>query len=108
MKIDEYEHIQYLVSLIVQKLQPLKVYLFGSFAEGRNTPDSDYDFYIVIPDSDKRNPLDLITEAQRSLRHKKNRHVDVLIGTKSHFDSMKKKGITVESDVAQNGVVIYG
>ena len=108
MKIEEYEHIKYLASLIVQKLQPLKIYLFGSFAEGRNTVDSDYDFYVVVPDSEQRNMLDLITEAQRSLRHKKNRPVDVLIGKQSYFDRLKNAGLTVESDVARNGIVIYG
>ena len=108
MKIDEYDHIARLAALIAQRLRPIKVYLFGSFAEGRNTADSDYDFYVVVPDSDRRNTLDLITEAQRSLRHRKNRPVDVLVGTQSHFDQLKDKGITVESDVARNGVVVYG
>ena len=108
VKIDEYEHITHLASLIAQRLKPLKVYLFGSFAEGRNTADSDYDFYVVVPDSDQRNTLDLITEAQRSLRHRKNRPVDVLVGTQSHFDRLKNVGITVESEVARNGVVVYG
>ena len=108
MKIDEYEHIKYLASLIVQRLRPLKIYLFGSFAEGRNTVDSDYDFYVVMPDSETRNTLDLITEAQRSLRHRKNRPVDVLIGTQSHFDKLKDTGMTVESDVAKRGIVVYG
>ena len=108
MKIDEYDHIKYLASLIVQRLQPLRIYLFGSFAEGRNTEDSDYDFYVVMPDSEERNTLDLITEAQRSLRHRKKRPVDVLIGKQSHFEKLKNAGLTLESDVARKGVIVYG
>lgn len=108
LDIDEYDHIKDLAAIIAKKLQPLKIYLFGSFAEGRNQADSDYDFYIVMPDSDTRNPLDLMTEAQRSLRHRKKRPVDVLVGKQSRFEKLKNAGITVESDIAKKGVVIYG
>lgn len=31
----------------IDKLTPIKIYLFGSFANGGETSDSDFDFYIV-------------------------------------------------------------
>ena len=33
---------------IVDQLSPLKVYLFGSYADGSFKEDSDYDFYVVV------------------------------------------------------------
>lgn len=43
MPMDEIEELK---NNFVKDLLPMKVYLFGSFAEGRANEDSDYDFYI--------------------------------------------------------------
>ena len=32
----------------VECLSPIKIYLFGSFAEGKQNENSDFDFYIVL------------------------------------------------------------
>ena len=108
MKIDDYEHIDFLASLIAKKLNPLKIYLFGSFAEGKNREHSDYDFYVIMPDDDKRNLLDLMSDAQRSLRHKKKRPVDVLVNRLGTFERLKESPLSVENDVARKGVLLYG
>lgn len=47
------EGIRELADRFVSELSPLKVYLFGSFAEGRENENSDYDFYVVVSDSEK-------------------------------------------------------
>jgi len=107
MQIDEYDHIKYLANLIASRLKPLKIYLFGSFAEQKNTFDSDYDLYVVISDDDRRNLIDLITEAQRAVRHLKKRAVDVLVNRVSTFEEMKNIPFAVENDVAQKGIVVY-
>ena len=108
MKIDEYDHINFLVSLIAKKLNPLKIYLFGSFAEGKNKKDSDYDFYVIVPDDNTRNLLDLMTDAQRSVRHVKQRPVDVLVNNKESFERLKNSPACVESEVEKKGIVLYG
>jgi len=46
----------------VQKLNPLKIYLFGSYAYGNPESDSDYDFYIVVDDS-KYNTYEISVKA---------------------------------------------
>lgn len=35
---------------VVEVMNPLEVWLFGSRAEGRARPDSDYDLLVVLPD----------------------------------------------------------
>ena len=106
--IDEFEHIKFLANTIADSLHPKRIYLFGSFAEGRNTESSDYDFYVVMPDDDKRNTLDLIVSAQKSLRHKKQRAVDILVNRFGTFNLLKDSPLSVENDVATKGVLIYG
>ena len=45
-----------LVRRVVEVMEPVQVWLFGSRAEGRARPDSDYDLLVVVPDdaSDER------------------------------------------------------
>ena len=48
---DEETALQALVDKLVRGLRPQAVYLFGSRAEGRARPDSDFDLVIVLDDS---------------------------------------------------------
>lgn len=59
------------ISAINERLQaaltPTQIYLFGSYARDSATPDSDYDFYVVVPD-DAGNNIELAQKAYRALR----------------------------------------
>ena len=50
MPIDEIEVIK---QKLVDQIKPIGVYLFGSFANGTAYADSDFDFYIIVDDSEK-------------------------------------------------------
>ena len=89
----------------VENLAPVRIYLFGSFAEGRQTEDSDFDFYIVVKDSEK-DIAELTTKAYKSIRRIKQRPVDILVGTQSRFEQ-RKNIPSVESEVNQKGVLLY-
>ena len=82
-----------------------KLYLFGSFANGTSNDNSDYDFYMVIPDDSMR-PLDAINKAYLAMRGLKRKPVDILAGTAEIF-SRRSEGITLERKIAQEGVVLY-
>ena len=47
------QEINELKDSFVDNILPLKIYLFGSMAEGKGNEDSDFDFYIVVDDSQK-------------------------------------------------------
>jgi uncharacterized protein len=49
-----------LVERIVAHLRPEEIWLFGSRAEGRARPDSDYDLLAVLPDDAPESALDLL------------------------------------------------
>ncbi len=49
-----------LVERIVTRLEPEEIWLFGSRAEGRARPDSDYDLLAVLPDDAPESALDLM------------------------------------------------
>lgn len=89
----------------IENLTPVRIYLFGSFAEGKQTEDSDFDFYIVVKDSEK-DIAELTTKAYKSIRRVKQRPVDILVGTQSRFEQ-RKLIPSVENEVEQKGVLLY-
>ncbi len=98
--------IEELKDSFVKDLLPLRIYLFGSFAEGKENIDSDYDFYIVV-DNSQKDMLDLTTKAYKSIRHKRKRPVDIIVNTSEGFESKKLSTVSVEGGVARKGVLLY-
>ena len=90
---------------IVQSLSPERIYLFGSFAEGRATEESDIDIFIVVQD-EPQNLLDLTVQAYRAIRPVRTRAVDIIVGTKDRFESRKNRA-GIESEVAEKGILLY-
>lgn len=99
------QEIEELKEQFINQLTPLKIYLFGSFANETYTEESDFDFYIIVDDKVK-DLKDLTTQAYRSIRKIKNRPVDIIIGTESRFED-RKKFPSVENEVSQKGVLLY-
>ena len=88
-------------------LLPKRIYLFGSFAEGKQNADSDFGFCIIVDDSEK-DMLGLTARAYKSIRHKQRRAVDVIVNTERTFEDRKTRLLSVENEVARKGVLLYG
>lgn len=97
--------IEILKDCFVKQLSPLKVYLFGSCAEGTDSHDSDFDFYIIVPD-EQTDTLELAARAYKAVRKVKKRPVDILVGTQSKFEQRKHLS-TVENEVYRKGILLY-
>ncbi|MCL1880772.1 MAG: nucleotidyltransferase domain-containing protein, partial [Oscillospiraceae bacterium] len=82
-----------------------KLYLFGSYAYGTPTEDSDYDFYMVIPNNGMR-PIDASIEAQSSLWGLNVGAVDIVAGTSETF-ARRSIAPTLERKIACEGVMLY-
>ncbi|MCD8099697.1 MAG: nucleotidyltransferase domain-containing protein [Oscillospiraceae bacterium] len=98
--------IEDLKAQLVSSLSPVRIYLFGSFADGTNTEQSDFDFYIVVDDtvSDIANAT---TQAYRAIRQIKRRPVDIVVSSESRFEN--RKGIpSLENEVYRKGILLYG
>ena len=101
------ENIRELAREFVDKVNPLKIVLFGSFARGSYTDDSDYDFYLVIDDG--RDVRETMRQAQRASIYIKKRPVDIVVGTNSRFEMKRKMDYTqmVEGEVERDGILLY-
>lgn len=98
--------IEELKNEFVRELSPVRVYLFGSYANGTYTEDSDLDFYIVVQDSTS-DIAGITTRAYKAIRRVKQHPVDIVVGTESCFEE-RKDIPSVENEVYEKGVLLYG
>lgn len=101
------DNIREMTKRFVSRVNPIKVILFGSFANGTYTDESDYDFYLVIDDG--RSVGEATDEAYNSVMDVKKRPVDIVVGTNSRFErkGRSKHSLMVEGEVQRNGVLLY-
>lgn len=104
----ENQEIETLKNCFIKALNPIKIYLFGSFAEGKQTSNSDFDFYIIMQDTTNERMLSLTTKAYKAITNMRTRPVDIIVNKEARFNSRKNVHLTLENEVATKGVLVYG
>ncbi|MFA6472587.1 MAG: nucleotidyltransferase domain-containing protein [Candidatus Latescibacterota bacterium] len=93
-----------MVRKIVERFQPEKIILFGSYARGEFTEDSDFDFLIVMPvensQRQKANEIDLAL-ADRTIP------IDIIVVTPEQYESRKNLIGTIIHVAAHEGRIVY-
>ena len=91
----------------IKKAVPTEqIFLFGSHAYGHPHIESDYDFFLVIPDGEMR-LMDAVHCAYHAIPREVDRAVDVLANYRSDFNRMRHWKSTMERTVYQKGVLLY-
>ena len=98
------DSIREITERFVERIDPLKVYLFGSFADGSYTDESDFDFFMVVEDG--RSIVKNAQEAHMSLIGMERRPVDVVVGTNTRFEKHRNP-LFVENEAYSKGVLLY-
>jgi len=83
-----------------------QIFLFGSYAKGEETPDSDIDLCVLTPVKDKH-PVDLIADFWMKIWNIRTLPVDLLAYNQDHFYFHAKRPTSFEHEIAENGVLIY-
>ena len=97
-----------LIKESILKVAPTEaIYLFGSFANGTPTQDSDIDIYVVVSDDTAGSLVDLQAAIRAGMRKKRSMPMDLLMGKSSVFNR-RKEGPTLERTIAREGVLLYG
>ncbi len=96
-----------LKDLIIETIPVGKIFLFGSYADGKPDADSDLDIYVVISDKVKIKEIDAMRLIRKAIRHKKTMPVDIIVGKEKKFNR-RKSSITIERQIEKNGILLYG
>ena len=95
--------IQQVAQQIVERFQPQQVILFGSYAHGQPTTDSDVDLLVIMETEEQ--PLHTAARISAAIDHPFP--LDILVFTPSMFKaSLERKGVFA-TEVATKGVVLY-
>jgi predicted nucleotidyltransferase len=94
-------------NIILETVPTEKIYLFGSYAYGIPTDESDLDIYVVIKDDAPFRDIEAGQMIDHALYGKRTMTTDFLIKKKSGF-AYRQGAPTLERDVAQKGVLLYG
>ncbi len=101
------EELNLLTKIIINTIPVGRIFLFGSYADGKPKKDSDLDIFIVMSDSAKIKEIDAIRLVRKAIRDKKTFPVDIIISKESKFNRRKALN-TIEHHINKDGIIIYG
>jgi len=91
--------------------KPLKVILFGSYAQGTPHDDSDIDLVVILDKEGKSDSYKTLInnriEISRRLRELKKKYpIDILVYTKDEWDELKASENSFVQKIEKDGVAI--
>src|SRR5262247_596794 len=104
-KLTEAEELDRLVRHVIEAMRPLEVWLFGSRAEQRAGPTSDYDLLVVMPDETPEVELDPVRAWH--LGWEVGVTADIIPCTRAEFDEEKGEVDSLPRAAALRGRKLY-
>jgi predicted nucleotidyltransferase len=101
------DQITLLKNLILETIPVEQIYLFGSYANGTPTSDSDLDMYVIMKDDAPLPEIEAEQKIALAFMGKKTMPADVLVSKKSKFNR-RLSAPTLEREVATKGMLLYG
>ena len=95
--------IQTIVRQIVDRFHPQKVILFGSYAYGKPTADSDVDLLVVMETDE--NPMHMAGLISAAIDHPFP--LDILVMTPARLEGYVNEKAVFETHVVTRGAVLY-
>lgn len=105
MGVQQAEKLQQICSVIKQAVETEKIYLFGSYAYGTPTENSDFDLCVVIPDNALR-PADAVKKIRRALYPVQDMPLDVIVYRSADFHD-RQQTASLERKISREGVLLY-
>jgi uncharacterized protein len=91
---------------IIKKINPEKIYLFGSYATDSSDEQSDIDLLIIAPSHDR--PLERRLKLRKMLaEYDRKVGLDLLIYTPDEFEMLSKETSSFISSAIKQGIKIY-
>ena len=103
MTLDQ-NRIKEIADQIIEKIHPEKIYIFGSYAKGTASPQSDLDLLIIADMPGPKNKRNL---AVRRIFPHRDFSLDVFVYNQDEFNEEKSIANTLGNIVAREGKLIY-
>jgi len=106
---------QYLIDEMTERLKelkPCKVILFGSYAKGNPTENSDLDVLVVLDSDERSKTFDEFIKRSRpvsaAVREVRKRiAMDLVVYTRAEFEYLRKQKDFFVEDIVKTGIVLY-
>ena len=98
------EIIKKMTRRIAEHFQPERIVLFGSWARGEQTPDSDVDLLVIMPQVEDRRALRV---AMRRLVNGMGLPKDIIVLSSDEFETKRKIPGTIAYPADKEGKVLY-
>lgn len=99
--------IQNLINKVNQIYNIKEIYVFGSYAYGTPTKDSDIDI-CIITEENNISKRELLKTIRRAIIDVVNKPVDILVYSKDEFQDRTINESTIEYKISTAGVKVYG
>ncbi len=99
------DQIDSLVNEIVSGYQPEKIYLFGSYASGEQTVDSDVDLFILKKTVKRK--LDRNREVRKCIKTYPPAGLDIFVFTPFELQQGLKETINIGKEAITTGKLVY-
>jgi predicted nucleotidyltransferase len=100
-----------IVNAIVETGIISKIILFGSYAKGEETPDSDIDLCVLTPvedDASGRRLTDITVDLRMKLIDIRERPLDLFTFNQDDFSARAASRRSFQRHIMEHGVVLYG
>lgn len=98
--------IQKITDQIVTAVSPQRVYLFGSYATGKQNADSDLDFLIVMPDRSKKK-YETAESIEKNIQLAQPFAKDLIIEYADKFDRFRHIPYSFIGHIVKTGKLLY-
>jgi len=83
-----------------------RIILFGSYARGEETPDSDIDLFVITPVKDRRS-IEITMDLRMKLWGVQTMPLDLITSNQDSFSYRAAYNGSLEHEVAEHGVTLY-
>jgi predicted nucleotidyltransferase len=94
------------ISIISSMDGVMQIYLYGSYAYGSPTADSDIDLFVIV--NDGVDSLKIMQDVSRGIMNRRV-SLDVLVDSISDFAELSEPNrVTLQREIKNRGVLVYG
>ena len=85
---------------------PTKMYLFGSYAWGTPTDESDLDYLVVVKESSEPNYKRIVRGERALFKKKVMIPTDIMVSTEAEFQERSATAFTLYNKIKNEGVLL--